>query len=960
MTIVTIEIDGSGAIVLRGAEDVSCPITTQNIAANLEARDSAINIANYGPLDPTQENADYWGAAADRWNVSVEEVKTARCGNCAAFNVTSRMRACIAGGVSGPDTWLGATDLGYCEVFGFKCASARRCDAWVQGGPLTDELEQSMQPQPGDEDEYDEAAQATKIAAPGWMRANARRGIEWVNEGEGGDGLTPQTMREARAMAGGSVSDDKAMRMAAWFARHMMDLDAPAATVGADGYPSPGVVAHALWGGGSKTDSKRAAAWARAHRNGAAKASTQPRMPAGSSAGGQFGSGGGGSAGAGGGATSEGGAASGTSDAQELTDREAIKEAVKDVDGWRRDNTPQDRAARTIARGALSEALDPDPDGETRTFVKRGADGKVVAVSSIQPHDTFVKVETLAVNPAASGQGIGRQMMSHAAGIAVTKKQGIELAADPGAVGFYKAIGMKAIKGRSFGFAFTAQAAAAFAASNPQKATSMSNAEIDSTEPRSGLFTVPDATKASTQPRVPAGSSAGGQFGAGGAGGTGGGTGVAGDGGAGGGTSEPKQITDEAEIQQAEEDVANWPNDGSYEQDMAQSLAMGSLSDALTGEMMPAMTYVKRGADGKVVAVSQIDGESKTRVTVNYLAVSPASQGQGLGRQMMAHATEIAVEQGKGLSLSPISSAVPFYEKIGMQLAPAGARDEGTMSFSKMRAKEFFMRNPQKAARGILNAEIDSLEPVSGLFAIPGETKASTQPRMPAGSRQGGQFGAGGGGAGGTGTAARAFKAGQDEEINDALKQEQGAYIDALTKDQARSVSDYQQIETYEEVNGGLRGATPLSPESQTLVANLDSTIAGASMGTSTTVFRGVVDDSGALEQLKVGDTILEKAYSSTSPNPAVAEAFANDPYSSEGKPYVLQIEVPAKHPAIAADVVSNKLAGRDLVQTDPMTVELTGYTRLNEVILPRNLGMTVTAITKKESATYIKVSITK
>ena len=537
MTIVTIEIDGSGAIVLRGAEDVSCPIATQNIAANLEARDSAISIANYGPLDPTQENADYWGAAADRWNVSVEEVKTARCGDCAAFNVTSRMHACIAGGVSGPDTWLGATDLGYCEVFGFKCASARRCDAWVQGGPLTDELEQSMQPQPGDEDEYDEAAQATKIAAPGWMRANARRGIEWVNEGEGGDGLTPQTMREARAMAGGSVSDDKAMRMAAWFARHMMDLDAPAATVGADGYPSPGVVAHALWGGGSKTDSKRAAAWARAHRNG--------------------------------------------------------------------------------------------------------------------------------------------------------------------------------------------------------------------------------ATKASTQPRVPAGSSAGGQFGAGGAGGTGGGTGVAGDGGAGGGTSEPKQITDEAEIQQAEEDVANWPNDGSYEQDMAQALAMGSLSDALTGEMMPAMTYVKRGADGKVVAVSQIDGESKTRVTVNYLAVSPASQGQGLGRQMMAHATEIAVEQGKGLSLSPVSSAVPFYEKIGMQLAPVGARDEGTMSFSKMRAKEFFMRNPQKAARGILNAEIDSLEPVSGLFAIPGETKASQQPRMPAGSRQGGQFGTGGGGAGGTGTAARAFKAGQ-------------------------------------------------------------------------------------------------------------------------------------------------------------------------------------------------------
>jgi len=56
------------------------------------------------------------------------------------------------------------------------------------------------------------------------------------------------------------------------------------------------VVAHALWGGGSMTDSKRAAAWARA-RTAGSKASTQPRVPAGSSSGGQFGDGGGGAAG---------------------------------------------------------------------------------------------------------------------------------------------------------------------------------------------------------------------------------------------------------------------------------------------------------------------------------------------------------------------------------------------------------------------------------------------------------------------------------------------------------------------------------------------------------------------------------------------------------------------------------------------------------------------------------------
>jgi len=283
MTTITIEIDDSGAIVLQGAEDAeyvenglegdteapegeSCPIATQNIAANLEARDNAIAVANYGPLDPGRENADYWSAAADSWGVSIEEVKTARCGNCAAFNITSRIRACIADGVGGADAWevVDAGDLGYCEAFDFKCASARRCDAWVQGGPLTDELAQSMQPQPGDEDDMGQDEVEIKIVAPAWMAANARQGISWVNEGYGGDGLTPQTLREARAMAGGTVSEDKAARMAAWFARHMVDLNAPAAMVGAEGYPSNGVVAHALWGGGSMTDSKRAAAWARA------------------------------------------------------------------------------------------------------------------------------------------------------------------------------------------------------------------------------------------------------------------------------------------------------------------------------------------------------------------------------------------------------------------------------------------------------------------------------------------------------------------------------------------------------------------------------------------------------------------------------------------------------------------------------------------------------------------------
>jgi HK97 family phage prohead protease len=88
------------------------------------------------------------------------------------------------------------------------------------------------------------------------MRAAARRGLEYYEEGLAGDGVTPKTIREAREMAEGRVSDDKWIRIAAWIARHLVDLDSPDANPDSDNYPSAGVVAHLLWGSGP---SKRAA-----------------------------------------------------------------------------------------------------------------------------------------------------------------------------------------------------------------------------------------------------------------------------------------------------------------------------------------------------------------------------------------------------------------------------------------------------------------------------------------------------------------------------------------------------------------------------------------------------------------------------------------------------------------------------------------------------------------------------
>ena len=86
------------------------------------------------------------------------------------------------------------------------------------------------------------------MTAPQFMRDAAEQGVKWFEEGLAGDGVTAGTVREARLMASGDVSEDKWRRVSAWIARHLVDLDAPDAKPDSDGYPSPGVVAHALWG----------------------------------------------------------------------------------------------------------------------------------------------------------------------------------------------------------------------------------------------------------------------------------------------------------------------------------------------------------------------------------------------------------------------------------------------------------------------------------------------------------------------------------------------------------------------------------------------------------------------------------------------------------------------------------------------------------------------------------------
>lgn len=121
----------------------SCPLATQDIEENLKNRQKAIDKASYGPMNPNEANGEYWRKLANGWRLSPDQAKKSLCGNCAAFIQTPTMLDCIEQGIGDADAWdvIDAGDLGYCDLFHFKCASKRTCAAWIVGGPVTEEEE---------------------------------------------------------------------------------------------------------------------------------------------------------------------------------------------------------------------------------------------------------------------------------------------------------------------------------------------------------------------------------------------------------------------------------------------------------------------------------------------------------------------------------------------------------------------------------------------------------------------------------------------------------------------------------------------------------------------------------------------------------------------------------------------------------------------------------------------------
>ena len=99
-----------------------------------------------------------------------------------------------------------------------------------------------------EEDHSDDERAVNEV--PDYIRNAAARGLSFVEDGLGGDGLQPETIADARELAAGRADSDKVLRTAAWIRRHRGDWEGVPQNSDSDNpdFPGPGAVAGFLWG----------------------------------------------------------------------------------------------------------------------------------------------------------------------------------------------------------------------------------------------------------------------------------------------------------------------------------------------------------------------------------------------------------------------------------------------------------------------------------------------------------------------------------------------------------------------------------------------------------------------------------------------------------------------------------------------------------------------------------------
>lgn len=136
-----------------------------------------------------------------------------------------------------------------------------KADGEIEGCHATEEAAKAQQDalyasEAEDTDEGEDEEMAVALAEddthrpPAGVREEGQRALDWISEGHAGDGFTDVGRRRAAQLANGEpVSVRTIRRMANYLSRHQGDAKAEGWRPGEDGYPSPGRVAWAAWGG---------------------------------------------------------------------------------------------------------------------------------------------------------------------------------------------------------------------------------------------------------------------------------------------------------------------------------------------------------------------------------------------------------------------------------------------------------------------------------------------------------------------------------------------------------------------------------------------------------------------------------------------------------------------------------------------------------------------------------------
>ena len=109
---------------------------------NTKNRDMTIQKDGYGPINPNdiKGSKPFWDDKAKMWKTTTEAAMAARCGNCAAFNQSKDVLDRIAQGLGPAGKKIEElANIGFCELFEFKCAGDRTCNKWLMNGPITEE-----------------------------------------------------------------------------------------------------------------------------------------------------------------------------------------------------------------------------------------------------------------------------------------------------------------------------------------------------------------------------------------------------------------------------------------------------------------------------------------------------------------------------------------------------------------------------------------------------------------------------------------------------------------------------------------------------------------------------------------------------------------------------------------------------------------------------------------------------